>query len=99
MEAITAPVPVVTSRKEYNINRPTPFIGDQNEIKNFVQECDIYLTLNKFIYDNEDSKVAFMLSFLTAGEARKWKEQFIRACTTNGEITFPTYAVFMQRLQ
>src|SRR6202161_2592944 len=98
MGDITAPGPS-TSRKEYNINRPTPFTGDRNEIENFVQECDVYLTLNKYIYDNEDSKVAFTLSFLTAGEAKKWKEQFIRACTTNAEITFPTYAEFMRRLQ
>src|ERR1700684_3629634 len=99
MGDITTSTPTTTSRKKYNINRPTPFIGDRNEIENFVQECDVYLTLNKFIYDNENAKVAFTLSFLTAGEAKKWKEQFIRACTTNGEITFPTYAEFMRRLQ
>src|SRR5271170_2797284 len=98
MEAITTPAPAIT-RKEYNINRPTPFTGDRNEIENFVQECDVYLTLNKYIYDDENAKVAFTLSFLTAGEAKKWKEQFIQACMTNGEITFPTYAVFMTRLQ
>src|ERR1700684_2032047 len=99
MATIIAPAPVVSSKREYNINRPTPFTGDRNEIENFVQECDVYLTLNRFIYDDENAKVTFTLSFLTAGEAKKWKEQFIRACTTNGEITFPTYVEFMRRLQ
>src|SRR6202161_3126518 len=99
MGDITTSTPTTTSRKKYNINRPTPFTGDRNEIENFVQECDVYLTLNKFIYDDENAKVTFTLSFLTAGEAKKWKEQFIRACTTNGEITFPTYVEFMKRLQ
>src|SRR6202161_1192898 len=99
MATIIAPAPVVSSKREYNINRPTPFTGDRNEIENFVQECDVYLTLNKFIYDDENAKVAFALSFLTAGEAKKWKEQFIQASTMNREITFPTYAIFMTRLQ
>ena len=31
-----------TQKKEYNINRPTPFTGDRTKIENFVQECDVY---------------------------------------------------------
>ena len=69
------------SKKEYGFNRPTPFMGDRTLIKNFVQECDVYLNINHEVYDNEPAKVAFALSFLTAGEAQKWKEQFIRSIT------------------
>ena len=65
------------SRKEYGINQPTPFTGNRTKIENFVQECDVYLNINDNIYDNEPAKVAFELSFLTEGEAQKWKEQYI----------------------
>ena len=66
-----------TQKKEYNINRPTPFTGDRTKIENFVQECDVYLNINQGTYDNNVAKIAFVLSFITAGEAQKWKEQFI----------------------
>ena len=54
-----------------------PFTGNRTKIKNFVQECDVYLNINDNIYDNKPARVAFVLSFLTEGEAQKWKEQFI----------------------
>ena len=87
------------SQKEYGINRPTPFNGNQTMIENFVQECDVYLNINHDIYDNEPAKVAFGLSFLTTGEAQKWKEQFIRSIMEDQKMTFPTYPDFMSKLQ
>ena len=52
-------------------------MGDRTKIKNFIQECDVYLNINQGIYDNDVDKIAFVLSFIMAGEAQKWKEQFI----------------------
>ena len=69
------------------------------KIQNFVQECDIYLAINEAVYDNEPSKVAFVLFFLTDNEALKWKEQYIRSITQNNRITFPTYTAFIGKLQ
>ena len=88
-----------TQKKEYNINRPTPFMGDRTKIENFVQECDIYLNINQGIYDNDVAKIAFVLSFIIAGEAQKWKEQFIRSITNNQLMTFPMFGEFMMKLQ
>ena len=74
-----------TPQKEYNINQLTPFTGDWTKIKNFVQECDVYLNINDTIYDTEPAKMAFILSFITAGEAQKWKEQFMHSITSNNK--------------
>ena len=86
-------------RKEYNINRPTPFTSDRTKIKNFIQECDVYLNINDTIYDMDTAKIAFVLSFITAGEAQKWKEQFIHSITSNSRMTFPMFGIFMMKLQ
>ena len=86
-------------RKEYNINRPTPFTGDRTKIENFVQECNVYLNINDTIYDTDAAKIAFVLSFITAEEAQKWKEQYIHSITSNSRMTFPTFGVFMMKLQ
>ena len=51
------------------------------------------------IYDTDMAKIAFVLSFITAGEAQKWKEQFIRSITSNSRMMFPTFSVFMTKLQ
>ena len=86
-------------RKEYNINQPTPFTGDRTKIENFIQECDVYLNINNMIYDTDTVKIAFVLSFIMAGEAQKWKEQFIHSITSNSRMTFPTFGIFMTKLQ
>ena len=86
-------------QKEYNINRPTPFTGDQTKIENFVQECNVYLNINDMIYDTDAAKIAFVLSFITAGEVQKWKEQFIHSITSNSRMMFLTFSIFMTKLQ
>ena len=88
-----------TLRKECNINRPTLFTGDRTKIENFVQECNVYLNINETIYDTDTAKIAFILSFITVGEAQKWKEQYIRSITSNSRMTFPMFEVFMTKLQ
>ena len=50
-------------------------------------------------YNNNAAKIAFVLSFITAGEAQKWKEQFIRSITNNWLMTFPSFVDFMTKLQ
>ena len=75
------------------------FTGNRTKIENFVQECDVYLNINDTIYDTEPAKIAFVLSFITAGEAQKWKEQFMHSITENNKTTFPTFSAFMAKLQ
>ena len=38
-----------TSTKEYGLNKPTPFSGDQMKVKAFLQECLVYIDINKDI--------------------------------------------------
>ena len=51
------------------------------------------------IYDNKPAKVVFALSFLTEGEAQKWKEQYMCSITKNNKMTFLTYIDFMMKLK
>ena len=47
----------------------------------------------------DPAKIAFVLSFITAGEAQKWKEQFMHSITSNNKMMFPTFGNFMMKLQ
>jgi hypothetical protein len=60
-----------TMPKEISINKPTVFTGDRRKICGFIQECRGYLQLNKRIYDTDEAKIAFVLSFLTDKEVLK----------------------------
>jgi hypothetical protein len=59
----------VQNAKEFNINKPKPFDGNRKDIQSFILDCRVYLQVNRNIYHNDDSKVAFILSFMNEKEA------------------------------
>src|ERR1700678_4451062 len=64
--------------KELRINPPTHFTGNQDDLDNFIQDCTLYLTLNRAVYDTDEKKIIFMLSYMTEGTARALKEAIVR---------------------
>src|ERR1700678_4065451 len=64
--------------KELRINPPTHFTGNRHDLDNFIQDCTLYLTLNRAVYETDEKKIIFMLSYMTEGTARAWKEAFVR---------------------
>ena len=58
------------------------------------------MTINKDIYDTNDSQVAFILSFMNTEEVLTWKNQFLNKVTqANYDISFLTLADFLKLLQ
>ena len=64
-------------QKEIRINLPKAFSGKRTEYKRFIQDCLIYTAINRSIYDHDDKKIAFMLSFMNDGDAAAWKEECV----------------------
>ena len=55
----------------------------------------LYVSINKEIYDNE-KKIAFMLSFMTEGDAASWKKEFLarkidKADQAEKDVTLGTF--------
>jgi Domain of unknown function (DUF4939)/Zinc knuckle len=63
--------------KELNLNKPEAFDGNQNNFKDFLQNVEVYMDVNHKTYNSNLRKIAFILSFMTAGVALTWKAQFI----------------------
>src|ERR1700678_3077300 len=63
--------------KDLRINPPTHFSGNRDDLDNFIQDCMLYLTLNRAVYEIDKKKIIFMLSYMTGGTARAWKEAFV----------------------
>ena len=58
--------------KEYRLNKPTPFSGNQIKVKAFLQECLVYIDMNKEIYMTDKLKIGFVLSYMNEKEAKDW---------------------------
>ena len=63
--------------KELRINPPTNFTGNRDDLDNFEQDCTLYLTLNKIVYETDEKQIIFILSYMTEGATHAWKEAFI----------------------
>jgi hypothetical protein len=71
------PVPPTNGTKELNLNKPEAFNGNRNNFKDFLQNVEVYMDVNHETYNSDLRKIAFVLSFMTAGAASTWKAQFI----------------------
>ena len=68
-----APMP---SFKEIKMNTPTPFTGDRMKLNNFLMEVEMYLKINKEIYNTDTKKIIFTLSYMKKGTAGPWKHSY-----------------------
>ncbi|PPQ93520.1 hypothetical protein CVT25_005366 [Psilocybe cyanescens] len=87
--------------RELSLNKPTPFNGKQFKSIKFLQECILYMGINKDVYDTEPKRIVFMLSFMQEGNAVVWKQQFVqnKLNLDTGDIDLPTYKEFIDKFQ
>src|ERR1700678_1509882 len=85
--------------KELRINPPTHFTGNRDDLDNFIQECTLYLTLNRAIYETDEKKIIFMLSYMTEGTAGAWKEAFVQDVISSPKNDFVSLKRFTVNLK
>ena len=66
-----------SAAKEARMGIPSTFSGKQGDLKKFLMTCKMHLQANRAIYDNDEKKVMFVLSFMTEGDAATWREQWL----------------------
>ena len=90
----------VQNSKEIRINLPKEFSGLQSEAGPFLQDVTLYLTLNQEVYNNDNKKIVFALSFMNSGPAQAWKESFTTQKTdANGNMNLGTWVACKQALE
>ena len=90
--------------KKTELNPPKIFTGKRTDLQRFLQDTFVFLTINKEHYNTDDKKIAFVMSFMTNGDAALWKQEFISkviqdSVTAGNEITFGTYKSFIESLE
>jgi len=76
-----------------------PFNGNRSYLSRFIQDCALYLKINKAIYNNNNKCIAFMLSLLDSGEPAMWKEQYLNLIMQGSTIYFPTFEEFLKQFK
>jgi hypothetical protein len=70
MASEVGPTVTIEATNKVKLNPPTPFNGKQNKFIIFMQDIYVYLKVNKHIYNDNDKKISFLLSYLTGGMLR-----------------------------
>ena len=89
--------------KEIKLNPPKTFDGSREKFRKFLQDAELYMTINRKLYDTDLVKIGFVLSFMTEGQASAWADQFVeeaqKASTGKPEIDLGTFAKFKETLK
>ena len=56
----------------------TKFKGEKDKATKFICVVELYLHINKHIYNTNEKKIVFTLSFMTDGATAAWKEAYLR---------------------
>ena len=77
---------------------PKPFTGNQEELDGFLLDLNLYLTVNRDIYDTSFKKIGFALSFMTSGDAKSWKDQYLEELNQGEYLDLGTWSEFTEAL-
>ncbi|KAI5115338.1 hypothetical protein M0805_003547, partial [Coniferiporia weirii] len=63
---------MATIAKEINLAKPNEFDSTREYARRFLSSCETYLRVNKHIYDTDELKINFVLSFMQTRTAGDW---------------------------
>ena len=81
--------------QELKLNQPKIFDGKRGELDDFIQDVQLYLAINDDVYDSDKKKIAYALSFMSEGDAKSWKGQFLRNATTTTGMDLGIWKQFL----
>ena len=84
---------------ELKLAQPKPFSGKRGELDDFLQDVGLYLAINEKIYNTDTRKIAYALSFMSEGDAKSWKGQFLRNAQNTGGFNLGTWDQFQDDLK
>ena len=64
--------------KEIKLNPPKTFDGSREKFRKFLQDAELYMTINQQLYDTDLVKIGFVLSFMTEGQAAAWADSLLK---------------------
>ena len=83
--------------QELKLGQPSIFDGNPKKARAWINNTQLYLFINKEVYDHDDKKIAFTLTFMKEGAAGLWALTETKTAFTRNLPGFGTWANFLQR--
>ena len=83
--------------QELKLGQPSTFDGNPKKARAWINNTQLYLLVNKDVYDHDDKKVTFALSFMKEGAAGLWTLTETETAFTRNPPGFRTWADFLKR--
>ena len=83
--------------QELKLGQPSTFDGEPKKARAWINNTQLYLLVNKDVYDHDDKKIVFALSFMKEGSARLWALTETETALTRNPPGFGTWADFLKR--
>ena len=83
--------------QELKLGQPSTFDGDPKKARAWINNTQLYLPVTKDVYDHDNKKVAFTLSFMKEGSARLWALTETETAFANNLPGFGTWSNFLKR--
>jgi len=80
--------------KELRINPPSDFDGSSSKATQWLLSVRLYLHLNQQLYDTDEKKIIFSLSYMTKDSAKVWSTTFTHTALGHNPINFGTFTDF-----
>lgn len=90
----TAPI---TRPHELKLGQPSAFDGDPTKARAWINNAQLHLLVNKVVYDHDDKKVAYVLSFMTKGSAGLWALTETETALKRNPQSFGSWNNFLTR--
>ena len=84
---------------ELKLAAPKPFTGNREELNSFLLDLNLYLTINREIYDDSFKKIGYALSFMTTRDAKSWKDQYLEESNKGEYLNLGTWLEFTKALK
>ena len=92
-ELLPAPRPT-----ELKLATPKPFTRNREDLNGFLLDLNLYLTVNHKICDNSFKKIGYTLSFMTSGDTKSWKDQYLEESNRGEYLDLGTLSEFTEAL-
>ena len=93
------PLPPASKPIELKLASPKPFTGNREDLNGFLLDLNLYLTVNNEIYDTSFKKISYTLSFMTSGDAKSWKDQYLEESNRGEYLDLGTWSEFTKALR
>ena len=85
--------------QELKLGQPSTFDGNPKKARAWINNTQLYLLVNKDVYNHDDKKIAFALSFMKEGAAGLWALTETETAFIRNPLGFGMWADFLEKFK